>query len=1698
MKIPEFDGSAVLWVPFISKFFTLVHKQPFLSNEQRSVYLQDHLVGEAKRSVAGFTHDTRGYVLSLKRLKFLFGEKSKVAQAHLMQVTRGDAIADHDIDSLSEFYYTVSDCLVVLRQLNYASDLFSSDTLRQTVQRLPTRLSIKWAEHNLYLRQRGGEPNLLDFERWLQARVLAYRDFCSKRPSSKNNNAAGGRKGGKPEDSTKSSLIATTLTKSGGGANFGRCGYCKAKHKITRCETFGKLVPSARFNSAKEKRLCFNCLGTGHDSQKCSSTNTCFIADCGKKHHTLLHGHFVGAINDVPNGGNPLGDGNPPPRLPAVGGGGNPPPAGQPVIAAAAAAVDGGGAPPGQGGLCGLVRSSKKDTFLQVVPVLLQSPNAEDILTYALLDDGSQRTLLRDDIARRLKLPGKPQSLNITTVIEKAGKPIPSKEATLTVFSKNKDFKLEIESVSVVPAERFNMPNRPRLEDSDYFTRLDGIVIDAIAPHEITLLIGGDEAEAHMHLDVRRGRKDQPLAIKTPFGWTLFGSLRTEKEIACNTTSVNALQVLPAPNEHILSASDDLFGASGVTHVNCIAEKSADTNLQELVERFWLQEHTAILPDKDNAPSVEDKNLLKKLEQETYIGEDGHYVVPMLWDENVTVLPDNKVVARKRFEFLRKKLRANPDLYKLYQTNIDDYIEKGYARRLSEREAACVSDRTWTIPHHPVINPNKPGAVRVVKDAAATFKGISLNTSLKTGPDLLNSLIGVLLRFRSGRIAIAADIKAMFHQVRVPESDRDSLRFLWTDDMNSDEEPYTMQMLVHIFGAKDSPTCANYALKRTARDNQHCFDPLTFETALKAFYVDDLLKSVNKEEVAISLAKELVEMMKCGGFHLTKFLSNSKAVLDSLPASEISPKMTFDLDSENIQRALGVLWDVSTDRFTFTFELPDSPFTKRGIVRVTCSFFDPIGFILPFILIAKILVQELWRRGYDWDEVIDEEAANFWRKWLEAATNVTKVFVDRCFNSYFDEPVVEVQLHVFCDASEAAYGSVSYFRFTFKAGSHASQFVFAKSKLSPIKSVTLPRLELSAAVVAVRMYRTIIRETDQPVERVRFWSDSTLTLQYITNTTHRPKSYVANRQTEINEATDSSDWGHVPGEINPADLLTRGVSDPVQLLQTSPLGTSYFGGAKFMVEDESEWPTKDIGPLDSSDPEIRKKSVLVGLGIVEEKDSSVTIDPERFSSWTKLTRVVSWVRRYITNFAATHSPKPRDLITGELSCEEIAMAETVMLKRVQEDSFVDELRTLQAGGTLPTRNKISPLSPFIDEVGVLRVGGRIENANVPHNAKHQLILPKDHPVTKLLIIHEHRSNAHVGREHVLASLRERYWVVNGRSAVKAVLRKCFLCRFRRARQQYPYMANLPHGRLAYEQPPFSHCGVDLFGPITIKQGRKQLKRWAVLFTCLTVRCVHLEVVESIDTDAFINSLRRFTNRRGCPKYMYSDCGTNFKGATSELVEAIELLDRTKIEQYATSRKIFWTFNPPGAPHMGGAWERLVRSSKEVLSVLMANHVLTDAQLYTLLTEVENILNRRPLTEISDDVNDLSPLTPNHILLGLHRNWDQACEVDDRDITSRRKYKQVQAIANLFWKQWVQEYLPSLTKRTCWRDNAPNLKVGELVVLVDEDLKRGKWPLGRVTNVMPSEDGVVRVVEVRTKDGTYTRPVTKICKLEDSE
>ena len=745
----------------------------------------------------------------------------------------------------------------------------------------------------------------------------------------------------------------------------------------------------------KKFKLCFNCLTGGHSIEDCESTHSCFEDDCKARHHTLLHSYFL------EKGRKEEGDKDS---------------AKDKASGVKKDGADGGDKKVGMT----TVSKPRKKVILQIVPVTLHGEHGTKVDTHALLDTCSELTLVRDDIIDKLQLvPEGEEGINISTVKDKP-EPFTMSEISLKVSARSGENSLPIETAYAAPAERFNMPRRPCLNQSvdvDLYTHLADIELQEVTPDEISILIGADIPEAHLQLEARKGSKGQPYLVKTPFGWCLFGPKTKGGESAHCGATYNADEI------RSFWESDEKPPSY---HVNLLTSQE-DRDLHESLEKFWVQEHCGIIADEDEVMSKEDVDASEVLDKETK-NVGNRYQVPMLWSNPKVEIPNNLPLAKKRFGFLQKRLKASKDMHKGFKAVIDGYlsVDPPFARKMSKEEAEKTSSKTSYLPMHPVVNPNKPGKIRVVNDAAAEWKGTSLNKSLLTGPDLLSSLVGILMRFRVGRVAITADIEAMFHQVRVSSEDADSLRFLWKDDIFSNDPPDTYQMLVHIFGAKDSPTCCNYALKRTARDNASAYEALTIETALKSFYVDDLLKSVQDEDTAVSLSRELISLLSRGGFRLCKFMSNSEDVLKELPQSEVLERVSVDLDSESMQRALGVFWDTKNDVLTFTFEieLVDADMTKRGILRITCRIFDPLGLLLPFLLKAKVLLQELWRLGFDWDQPLDEAQIKYWKKWLEGAKDVAKIRLSRQY-APDDKPVEEIQLHIFCDASELAFGCVA-------------------------------------------------------------------------------------------------------------------------------------------------------------------------------------------------------------------------------------------------------------------------------------------------------------------------------------------------------------------------------------------------------------------------------------------------------------------------------------------------------------------------------------------------------------------------------------------------------------------------------------------------------------------------------------------------
>ncbi|XP_047998127.1 uncharacterized protein LOC125235573 [Leguminivora glycinivorella] len=454
-----------------------------------------------------------------------------------------------------------------------------------------------------------------------------------------------------------------------------------------------------------------------------------------------------------------------------------------------------------------------------------------------------------------------------------------------------------------------------------------------------------------------------------------------------------------------------------------------------------------------------------------------------------------------------------------------------------------------------------------------------------------------------------------------------------------------------------------------------------------------------------------------------------------------------------------------------------------------------------------------------------------------------------------------------------------------------------KSRVTQLRPVSIPRLELQGCLLSARLAATIQSEhKDIKPNKRYFWMDSNTALQWIRSDPRDFKPYVAHRLGEIDELTSASEWRYVPTSLNVADVATREDAPPLQYDDV------WFQGPNFLREREGEWP-KDL-------------------------KSSKQLE--------------------------------------EAICEQIAC--------------------LRNNKPLSKDSRLLQLTPYLDDAGLLRVEGRIDKTvGVNESTKRPVILDGKHRITRLLVEHYHRRALHRAQELVVNELRQRYWILQLRPTVRAVAAHCLLCRYRRATPQPQRMGDLPAARLQHNRRPFSFTGVDFFGPMEVTVGRGRQKRYGMLFTCLTIRAVHVEITENLTTDSTIMGLRRMIARRGTPTMIYCDNGTNLRGAHMELKRSIAELDSDALRNDGLVRGIEWKFIPPGAPEMAGAWERMVRTFKSSLRAVLKERAPRPETLSTLMAEVEALVNSRPITYVSVDPNYPEALTPNHFLIGTSSN-----------------------------------------------------------------------------------------------------------------
>ena len=763
----------------------------------------------------------------------------------------------------------------------------------------------------------------------------------------------------------------------------------------------------------KKNGFCFGCLKVGHMSRNCMKRMTC--QTCNFKHPTILH---------IKRSSQPPTDVTSPQHAER-----RPKPEETSISSALVSLGEGEGTGAG------------KDCILAIVPVQVQLCNGnKSILTYAFLDPGSTDTFCTENLMRKLNAGGRRTEVLLQTMGTE--KTVKSYEITdLEVSNIEEDAYLKLPKVytqNKIPVTKRNILTQLDLDKWPHLKEIKVKEIDA----DVKLLIGVNAPKAMEPWKIINSQQDGPYAVRTLLGWVVNGPLRSP-------------------------IMDDDNPVALVNRISIV-------HLEQLLEEQYAHDFPEKGYEEKREMSADDR-MFMQMESSSVAFKNGHYYLPLpLCDRNV-IMPNNRQMAEQRTVHLKRKFQRDQVYATEYKGFMSDIINKGYAEKVPPEDLQLENGKIWYIPHHGVYHKRKK-SICVVFDCASSYKGTSLNNVLLQGPDLTNSLIGVLLRFRQEPIAIMADIESMFHQARVHEEDTNLLRFLWWTDGDISRNLEEYRMKVHLFGAVSSPTCANLALRKTAEDNSHAFDGDVAGTVKSNFYVDDCLKSVPTEEQAIDLVKSLREICSLGGFKLTKWISNSRAVLASIPEEDKAKQVkNFDLDRDKLpnERALGMYWDIESDIFGFRVTVKSTSHTRRNILSIVSSVYDPLGLLSPFILKAKQILQQLCKAKYGWDEVIPVEISKQWQAWLKDLEQLDRFHIDRCLKPKNFGQVKTAQLHNFCDASEQGYGTATYLRITNDADEVHITFVMGKSRVTPLKVMTIPRLELSAATLAARMDRMI-------------------------------------------------------------------------------------------------------------------------------------------------------------------------------------------------------------------------------------------------------------------------------------------------------------------------------------------------------------------------------------------------------------------------------------------------------------------------------------------------------------------------------------------------------------------------------------------------------------------------------------------------
>ncbi|XP_011882885.1 PREDICTED: uncharacterized protein LOC105570364 [Vollenhovia emeryi] len=1064
----------------------------------------------------------------------------------------------------------------------------------------------------------------------------------------------------------------------------------------------------------------------------------------------------------------------------------------------------------------------------------------------------------------------------------------------------------------------------------------------------------------------------------------------------------------------------------------------------------------------------------KHFDATTNRDEEGRFVVSLPIKGDIKRLGDSEYNARRRLKSMERRFGNDSVLHLRYLEFMREYRTMGHMELVPEAQGN--QEVVNYLPHHGVTREESTTTkLRVVFDASCqTSSGEALNHLLMVGPKIQPELAETLIRFRQHNYVLTADITKMFRQIKIAKRDRALQRILWRE--NPEDPVCSYELTTVTYGTASAPYHAQKCLQRLAIESAEVY-PEAAAAILSEFYMDDWLTGSDSKQKLQQLKCEVMQILATAGMELRKWHSNAQELLASSEAEQ-------PLTSSEETKTLGIRWNSREDTFKFKVTLPMGTCrSKRSILSTIVQIYDPLGLIGPVVVKAKLFMRKLWKLNVGWDDKIPTDLLAEWSSYQERLHAMEEIQMPR---QVVSKEAKQVEMHGFCDASQSAYGACLYLCSTDTEGNRTTRLLIAKSRIAPLKVISIPRLELCGAVLLARLAFKVRKIITLPISRYNYWSDSSIVVHWVQGDPARYKVFVANRVSEIQGLTCQREWRHVPTGSNPADVLSRGI-DPRDL----PRAEMWWSGPTWLAASPDKRPNAFIRET----PEDPKEKIKGNIFLTRTSDEYELF--ERFSSLPKLRRVVAQCYRFMENCRNNRMQRR----IGPLEVDDLIRANTALVKLAQRQAFALEIGTLEGKEkSIPRTSRLLALNPFLDKERVLRVGGRLKNALLSYEQRFPTILPSNHILSTLLIRETHYKNLHAGLNTISAIIRESYWIVSARSEIRRVLRKCILCFRKTPPRLNQIMGNLPATRVNPGRP-FAHTGIDYAGPFTIRISRnKNGKAYLAVFVCMATKAVHLEVVSNLSTAAFLNTLKRFIARRGKSCNLYSDNGRNFVGARNELNDIARFLQseslRNKVLDFTAEQSIKWTFIPSYSLHVGGLWEAAVKSAKSHLKTVVGQISLTFEELTTVFAQIEAILNSRPLTPLSGDPADLNALTPGHFLIGSSLTAMPEPQLAEVPLNRLTRFQLISKLVQGFWKRWAREYVTQLQTRQKWKklQEHPHLKIGALVMLRDDNAPPLQWRLGRITEMFKGSDGLIRTLEIKTSFGLTKRAIQKICIL----